>query len=211
VVLGGTSGASRDAHTADLLNAGFSVLARRGRGESITLASMFPEEAPQALASVRGSVEQGDTEPTKPSRSEAVQLAQAVTPRVNARLRGLQEVAAEEAKTRKGVAEEDAKPAKGKGRTAAKADADEDAPAKPKTGGWYVQVGAFPSEDAASDRVKDVAKKYARLFRGAEGRVQKSAAGAHWRARFHGLDADEAKAACKALEAKKEPCLAVRS
>jgi D-alanyl-D-alanine carboxypeptidase (penicillin-binding protein 5/6) len=214
VVLGGTSGASRDAHTADLLNAGFNVLARRSRGETISLAAMFPEQAsPVQLASVRGSVEQGDSEPVKPTRSEAKVLAAAVeTKAVNKKLRGIQALEeASEGKTKADLKKikgepEAKKDAKKKGETekAEKADS-------PKSGGWYVQVGAFPEESDAEDRLKQVLKKYGKQFKGADGRVQKAASGGHWRARFHGLDAEEAKAACKALDAKKEPCLAVKS
>lgn len=212
VVLGGSSGASRDAHTADLLNAGFSVMARKSRGERIELASMFPEST-TVLAAARGSIEQGDTEPLKPTQGEAVRLAQAVTPRIGGKLRDAQARAlAEEAE-----AEED-KPAKkgGKARRedakAQEAEMAKGRKGKPaKDGGWYVQVGAFPQQDAAEDRLKDVMKRFGKHFGSAEGKVQLSATGGHWRARFHGLDADAAKAACKALEAKKEPCLAVRS
>ena len=62
VMLGGNSSAARDAHVADLLNAGFSVMARRNRGETISMASMFHggSDSTIQLAASRGSVEQGD-------------------------------------------------------------------------------------------------------------------------------------------------------
>lgn len=210
VVLGGTSTASRDAHTADLLNAGFLVAARRERGETIQLASLFPETAPVQLAAVKGSVEQGDSEPVKPTRAEekTVQLAIAET-----KLRGAL-AAAEERASKKKKAEaakasddEDAAP-KGK-KSKAKADEDDVKPAK---GEWYVQVGAFKSEGDAEDRLKEVTKKFGKPFRGRDGKVEQTASGGgHHRARFYGFTADDAKAACKALDARKEPCLAVKS
>jgi D-alanyl-D-alanine carboxypeptidase (penicillin-binding protein 5/6) len=70
VMLGGSSSSARDAHVADLLNAGFNVAARRARGETVTLASMFPDNsAPVQMAYNRGSIEQGDSEP-RPARVE---------------------------------------------------------------------------------------------------------------------------------------------
>lgn len=221
VVLGGSSGASRDAHVADLLNAGFNVAARRARGENITMAAMFPESAPVMLASAKPTVEQGDNEPVKPSRAEAKVLAEAVAEtKLTRKLRGEQDDAskvkpekaksdknkAEKAKTEKAEAEaEKATDKKNKG----KKEADKTELAK---GSWFVQVGAFQSETDAKDRLKQVLKKYGKQFKSADGKVEKaSSGGGHWRARFHGFTPEDAKAACKVLDAKKEPCLAVKS
>jgi D-alanyl-D-alanine carboxypeptidase (penicillin-binding protein 5/6) len=219
VVLGGTTGASRDAHTADLLNAGFTVMASRARGERMELASMFPERTTM-LASVAPAVEQGDRTPEKPTAAEAKELALALPEtKLVSKLRGREalEEKAPKSKAEKAKAEklkaDDAKLEKasdkkkaGKGDKAKAADEDE----APK-GTWYVQVGAFPSKDGAQDQLKTVLKKYATHFSKADGKVEKAGGNGHWRARYYGFSPDEAKAACKALDKKNVPCLAVKS
>ncbi len=61
VVLGGSSTATRDAHMEDLLETGYTVMARRDRGEVIQFAqNLF--EAPPTGAIVRPPVAQGDDE-----------------------------------------------------------------------------------------------------------------------------------------------------
>ena len=47
------------------------------------------------------------------------------------------------------------------------------------------------------------------MFRKADGVGAEG--GGHYRARFSGFDADSAKAACKTLSGKGEPCMALRA
>ncbi len=61
VVLGGSSTAARDNNVEDLLVTGFDVLARRDRGEKITLAQNLFEPEPQGMI-MRPSIGQGDGE-----------------------------------------------------------------------------------------------------------------------------------------------------
>lgn len=217
IVLGGTTGAGRDAHTADLLNAGFSVMARRQRGERIELASMFPERTTQ-LAAVTPTVEQGDRSPEKPSPAEAKELALALPEtKLIGKLRGqTEEKPAAKLKADKAKADKDKSKADGaklerasdvKKGAKDKAKDEDEAP----QGTWYVQVGAFPSKDGAQGQLKTVLKKYAKHFADANGKVEKAGGNGHWRARYYGFTPDQAKAACKALEKKGDPCLAVNS
>ena len=219
VVVGGSSGAARDAHVADLLNAGFNVAARRARGETITMAAMFPESAPTMLASVRPSIEQGDNQPARPSKAEAKVLAEAVAETKLARkLRGEEETKSksEKAKVEKAKAEKD-KADKSDADAKVEKASDKKAKGKKETavevakGTWFVQVDAFQSETDAKDRLKQVTKKYGKHFASASGKAEKTSGGGQWRARFHGFTPEDAKAACKILDAKKEPCLAVKS
>lgn len=221
VVLGGSSGAARDAHVADLLNAGFNVAARRARGETVTMAAMFPEAAPTMMASVRPTVEQGDNEPVKPSKAEAKVLAEAVAETKLARkLRGEEESKAKPEKTKAGKDKATGKAELAKAEASDKKTADKKSKGKPAEdevetakakGTWFVQVGAFQNETDAKDRLKQVNKRYAKHFAAAAGKAEKTSSGGHWRARFHGFTSEDAKAACKVLDAKKEPCLAVKS
>jgi D-alanyl-D-alanine carboxypeptidase (penicillin-binding protein 5/6) len=72
-----------------------------------------------------------------------------------------------------------------------------------------VQVGAFKSEGDAKDRLSQVVKSF-KPFKGRDGKVT-PAGGGHFRARFHGFTSADAKAACKAVEAKGQPCMALKA
>ncbi len=62
VVLGGSSTAARDENVADLLDAGFDVLAKRKLGQNITIAANISEPEDISGAGVRPSLEQGSAE-----------------------------------------------------------------------------------------------------------------------------------------------------
>jgi D-alanyl-D-alanine carboxypeptidase (penicillin-binding protein 5/6) len=62
VVLGGSSGAARDENVEELLNAGFSVLSRRAKGDRITLASVISEPDDASGPLQRPPVEQGSAD-----------------------------------------------------------------------------------------------------------------------------------------------------
>lgn len=90
-----------------------------------------------------------------------------------------------------------------------------DEPAAPTlslTPGWSVQVGAFGSQAAALARLETVFDMdFAALLAQAEPVAAPLLRGQAtlWRARFAGLDADQARAACAQLEARGEPCFTV--
>jgi D-alanyl-D-alanine carboxypeptidase (penicillin-binding protein 5/6) len=244
VVLGGATTASRNNHVQELLTAGFEVVRRRARGETVQLASYLPSKYTGATTyALAGATEQGDYSPIQPQ-------ARTSTPRTYASL-GVFEPSEPEVKVEvtarpapvqriapvKHSVQVKAKPAtkvptnpeekhlqlalaeltsSGKKRVkvedASKAGSkspDQKDPATGrKDGGWVVQVGAFKSETDAKDRIGQVAKKWS-MFRKSDGLVAEG--GGHYRARFAGFDADGAKAACKALSGKGEPCMPLRA
>jgi D-alanyl-D-alanine carboxypeptidase (penicillin-binding protein 5/6) len=71
-------------------------------------------------------------------------------------------------------------------------------------GKWSVQVGAFRSQDLARKQA-EVVRKLAPDHFSAGGRAEKS--GASWRTRFTGYSESSARAACKALKARGQPCM----
>jgi hypothetical protein len=54
-----------------------------------------------------------------------------------------------------------------------------------------------------------VTRKWATHFKKTEGEIAEG--GGYHRVRFEGFSAEEAKAACQALAAKREPCMAIRA
>ncbi|MEO6340386.1 MAG: SPOR domain-containing protein, partial [Caulobacteraceae bacterium] len=62
VVLGGSSTAARDENVADLLDAGFDVLAKRKLGQNITIAANISEPEDISGSGLRPSLEQGSAE-----------------------------------------------------------------------------------------------------------------------------------------------------
>jgi D-alanyl-D-alanine carboxypeptidase (penicillin-binding protein 5/6) len=222
VVLGGASTASRNNHVQELLTAGFEVSRRRAAGETVQLASYLPSSYGRQYASA-GSTQQGDYTPVAP-RSEPRS-----TPRTYASLQASAEPEVSIERVTRPAPVKRLEPVKAAAKVPAKkSDAHsiklaaaqvaptdyarvkvEDA-SKPDTkGGWIVQVGAFKSEGDAKDRIGQVAKKWSSMFRRTDGIVTEG--GGHYRARFAGFDADGAKAACKALSGKGEPCMPLRA
>lgn len=80
-------------------------------------------------------------------------------------------------------------------------------PKKPK-GQWTVQAGAFKSKDQARTQMSSIRKKFGKVLDDAEGVIGDKVSG-FFRVRFTGLTADDARAACKALKAKKQTCMVV--
>ncbi len=238
VVLGGPTGASRDAHTRELLTAGFDVMSRRARGEKIILADNIFDGDRVSMASA-GSTEQGSNDargallpPVQPKLRSYADLKQADAEQAAAKAEAerrakadretrlaaaekAEKAKAEKAKLAAAEKAEKAKAEKTKLAAAekdekaksAKGDESERADAKAK-GEYLVQVGAFKSETDAKDRLKEVNKKWASHFGPYKSRAE-SNGGSTWRARFGGFSKAEAQAACKALAAKKEPCMVV--
>ena len=79
-----------------------------------------------------------------------------------------------------------------------------DSKADTTAGRWTVQVGSFNSRSDAREQLSIMEKKYGKHFDDAKRAAEKDAG--KYRARFSGLTEKEAKAACSALKAKKQPC-----
>ena len=171
VVMGGASPAVRDAHTRELIDAGFTALTARDEGRR--LAAL---EAPRL----------------NPIREQELLTA---------------ELAGELRPSAMGSAGAATAP------PARVVFAEPDAPdGLPLSRAWSVQVGAYASRAAALARLETVADMdLTGALRAAEPvtAALSSNGRALWRARFSGLDADQARAACAQLEARGEACFTV--
>jgi D-alanyl-D-alanine carboxypeptidase (penicillin-binding protein 5/6) len=177
--MGGSSNAARDNNAQDLLLTGFDIMARRARGEQITLAQNLFEPEP-ASGMMRPSVEQGDRD----QDGTRIVLASAPPP---ARLAKIQIVEPETTRL--------------KSSKSAKADKAD----KKKSGEWAVQVGSFKSKRDAKEQLSFVQDRFSRHFSKADGQIADRSAGAY-RSRFSGFTESSAKAACSAMKAKKLAC-----
>jgi len=79
--------------------------------------------------------------------------------------------------------------------------------------GWIIQVGAFPAEQAAQQRLSTVQSKASKMLSGAEAFTETvdKAGTTYYRARFAGLDKDKAEAACKYLKKNDVECVTVKN
>ena len=86
--------------------------------------------------------------------------------------------------------------------------------AKPQPrSGWMIQVGAYPGEQAAKERLSTVQSKASKMLTGAEAfteTIEKGGA-TYYRARFAGLDKDKAEAACKYLKKNDVECVPLKN
>ena len=76
-----------------------------------------------------------------------------------------------------------------------------------------IQVGAYPIEEEARQRLSVVQSRASRILRDADPfteSVEKDGT-TYYRARFAGLDKDEAEAACKYLKRNDVDCMAIRN
>jgi D-alanyl-D-alanine carboxypeptidase len=88
------------------------------------------------------------------------------------------------------------------------------APAKPKArSGWVIQVGAYPAESEAKQRLSTVQNKASRLLASADPFTEPVQKGdtTLYRARFAGLDKEQAQEACKFLKRNSVDCLAIKN
>ena len=78
--------------------------------------------------------------------------------------------------------------------------------------GWMIQVGAFPEEKSAKERLSAAQTKAKEQLGEAEPFTEKVAKGDRslFRARFAGLDKPQAEAACKNLKRSEIPCLLMK-
>jgi D-alanyl-D-alanine carboxypeptidase len=86
--------------------------------------------------------------------------------------------------------------------------------AKPQPrSGWMIQVGAYPGEQAAKERLSTVQSKASKMLTGAEAFTETIEKGGttYYRARFAGLDKDKAEAACKYLKKNDVECVTIKN
>jgi D-alanyl-D-alanine carboxypeptidase len=87
-------------------------------------------------------------------------------------------------------------------------------PAKPVVrSGWMIQVGAYPAEEDAKQRLSAVRSKAAKILNGADPFTETVDKGGttYYRARFAGLDKDKAEAACKYLKKNDVECVTIKN
>jgi len=79
--------------------------------------------------------------------------------------------------------------------------------------GWIIQVGAFPAEQAAKQRLSNVQTKAPKMLTGAEPFTETVDKGGttFYRARFAGLDKEQAEAACKYLKKNDVECVTIKN
>jgi D-alanyl-D-alanine carboxypeptidase len=79
--------------------------------------------------------------------------------------------------------------------------------------GWMIQVGAYPAEQAARERLSAVQSKASKMLTGAEAFTETVDKGGTtlYRARFAGLDKDTAEAACKYLKKNDVECVTIKN
>jgi D-alanyl-D-alanine carboxypeptidase (penicillin-binding protein 5/6) len=192
VVLGGSSGAARNANVEQLLLTGFDVEDRRAHGESIMLAqNMFGQ--PPADSATAPQTDQGDA--ADPIDVVLTAAAHGATP--NFAPHGLTQLSA----SRPALAPQFGTHA---GFAAARPAAPAAQASEPRN--WTVQVGEFRSGKLATHQVDFVADTFKALFDDREGQVDH--AGPRYRAVFSGFTQTEAKAACDTVIARGLPCSA---
>jgi len=179
VVMGGSSGAVRNANVEGLLLTGFDIMQRRDRGEKIL--------ATQDLFSPQtggyGAYHQA------PQAGEGGDPIDVVLTRTN-NPAGPLTVSSTMAGARAGrTAESHHQPAA----------------VASGVGHWWIQVGHFRSRSEARGRVEKLAHEYSRLFDEAEGSVD--SVGRAFRARFSGLSETAAREACSTVRSRGMPCV----
>ncbi|WP_309643150.1 D-alanyl-D-alanine carboxypeptidase [Phenylobacterium sp.] len=182
VVLGAPSTAWRNNNATQLMTTGFDVMARRDRGEQITVAQNYFEPPPQSQAMQR-SIEQGDND----TEGARIMLASASDPKAASKIKIVEP-------TKNGL----------------RGDKDDDdrKGAKRSGGKWAVQVGTFKTKSDAKEQLTFVNKRFSKVFDDAKGFVDRG--GGKYQARFTGFNESSAKGACQALKAKRLACMVVR-
>jgi D-alanyl-D-alanine carboxypeptidase len=76
-----------------------------------------------------------------------------------------------------------------------------------------IQVGAYPAEQAAKQRLSIVQTKASKMLTGTEAFTETVDKGGttYYRARFAGLDKDQAEAACKYLKKNDVECVTIKN
>jgi D-alanyl-D-alanine carboxypeptidase len=88
-----------------------------------------------------------------------------------------------------------------------------DSGAKPRNGGWMIQVGAFDDEAEAKQRLVAARGRAKDQLDQADSFTERVAKGEKslFRARFAGLDKDQAETACKNLKRSEIPCMLLKN
>ncbi|WP_081724698.1 D-alanyl-D-alanine carboxypeptidase [Asticcacaulis sp. YBE204] len=200
VMLGGSNKAQRREHVTTLMNTGFTVFARRDKGENIQVAQnefrsvIAPKPKYEVLgdnATLMAALDAQDDED-----GASVQRLSQKTPAPGV-VAALTKAEAKKAADEKAAAKKTSTTAAAK-----KKKKDPDAI-------WAIQVGAFKAKSQAADWAKDVQKRFT-LLKGVDTDVSKNDAG-RYRTRFVDMTKADAQKACKAIEAKRLDCMVVKS
>jgi len=83
----------------------------------------------------------------------------------------------------------------------------------PAHSGWVIQVGAYPAEREAKQRLSAVKSKAGKVLTGADSFTEPVEKGGttYYRARFAGFDKDKAEAACKYLKRNDVECVTLKN
>jgi D-alanyl-D-alanine carboxypeptidase len=216
VVLGGKSGRARDARMRQLLEGNIVEASVRRTAPQIAEANVKAEPVAVASADARIPVrtpawrEEALAAPVPmpaPVPGSAAPIQPKVVKTVAVVKRGARHAATTGSAARQQVASaDDALP------TNAVSAAAHTAAARTH-GEWVIQVGAFPGEDQARERLKSVQEMGTGTLGRAEPFTERITKGEAtlYRARFAGFNEDRAKAACKALKRNEVACLALRN
>jgi D-alanyl-D-alanine carboxypeptidase len=79
-------------------------------------------------------------------------------------------------------------------------------------GGWAIQIGAYEDEGEAKQKLTTAKDKVSQVLKKAEAYIERTVKGAttYYRARFAGLDRDQAETACKRLKRQDVACMALK-
>jgi D-alanyl-D-alanine carboxypeptidase (penicillin-binding protein 5/6) len=192
VVLGGSSGAARNANVEDLLLTGFDVEQRRANGENLMLTQNLFEAPPPERATVP-QIEQGDAADPIDVVLNAAEHGRPVT--FGPAAATVTQLAA----SRPGLTAEVPRsgllsPMIG---NAVPAEANQ-----PRN--WRVQVGEFSTGPLATHQVDYIADSFKSVFDDREGQVEH--AGRSYRAVFTGFTETEARNACETVKAVGQAC-----
>jgi D-alanyl-D-alanine carboxypeptidase len=196
VVMGGTSGAARNANVEDLLLTGFDVEERRSHGENLILTQNMFEQSPIGGSVTMPQAERGDGDDGDDDAIDIVLTAAAHGTPVSFVPAGVTQLAASRPSLtpvvpRAGLLRPST------GQPAAQA-------AEPRN--WAVQVGEFGSGRLATRQVDYIADVFGSMFDDREGQVNH--VGARYVAIFTGFTQTEATQACATVQAKSQPCVA---
>jgi D-alanyl-D-alanine carboxypeptidase len=189
VVMGGSSAAARDAHVADLLDTGFTVMRMRALGQNVNFAQNLSEPSPIGPV-VRPPTEEGsgDQAGVQIVLTGQPAAAHAITPDTPSVSEAPRAEIGQYASTPRATRGE-------RRREAARARTSDQ---------WGVQIGAYRRKGQARDQLATLERRYSRL--GDADRNVQAAGHGYYRARFSGLSAAEARRACLQLRHHHQTC-----
>ena len=234
VVFGGRTASARDARVLSLIDNNINIAARKRTappvGETVEMAAaggkekiVLPPPAPHHAEPALGS-----TDPIKPNpvKTIAVQAGAMHTASLSPLPAGDRKLVTVSTPTKIVTVNVKREPAP---LPAAKPDARGTSPvklasagdsmptttspvAKPRNGGWMIQVGAFPDENEAKQRLIAAQGKAKSQLGKADPFTERVAKGdkSLYRARFAGLDKNQAEIACKHLKRSDIPCMLLK-